>query len=355
MISRRILRIKILQVLYAYFQSDDKSLQKSDKELNFSIQKFYDLYHYLLLLIIELGRYTESRIDLARNKYVPSKEDLQPNVKFINNIAINRIVNDSQFQKYLSNQKLSWVNHPDIIKTLYHSLSDNEDFIRYMETPGQNFEEDKKIIISFFSKQLPEFEPLYQCLEEQSIYWNDEVDFVISMIIKTFKEMSEDADVPVLFPLYHSDEDREFASILFRKTIMNDNYYQKQIELIANNWDLERIAFLDLLLMKMAISEAIEFPSIPTKVTLNEYIEISKYYSTEKSGNFINGILDKVFHALKEEKVIVKTGRGLIGEVLCFQRGSSYILTTEESVVSCLSSLYYPVQTTIIKESKPTT
>lgn len=316
MISRRILRIKILQLLYAYFQSEDSSLSKFEKELFFSIQKTYDLYHYLLLLIVEIADYAGSRIEIARLKKIPTREDLNPNTKFIDNLIIRQIRVNKQLNKYLTSTRLSWVNTPDLIKKLHNRIRMAPFFKAYMEDDKRDYEQDKKLIMDVYAEEIMNSESLYQTLEEQSIYWNYEIGFIISMITKTLKGFTDNDGVDArLMPLFKNDDDKEFARDLFRKVVLHKAEYSKLVESYTENWDVERIAFMDLLIMEMAITEAVTFPSIPTRVTINEYLEIAKFYSTEKSSIFINGLLDKIFRHLKDEKKIVKTGRGLIGEV----------------------------------------
>jgi transcription antitermination protein NusB len=316
MISRRILRIKILQLLYAYFQGADTAMAKFEKELFFSIQKTYDLYHYLLLLIIDVADYANSRIEIARQKKIPTREDLNPNTKFVDNQIIQQLRVNRQMNQYLNTTRLSWVNSPELIKKLHNRIRMTPYFKEYMEHPERSYEEDKKLIIEIYSSEIINTESIYQTLEEQSIYWNDEVEFVISMIAKTIKDFKEeDKEAAELMQLFKNDDDREFARDLFRKSVVHKEEYIKLIESYTENWDVERIAFLDMLILVMAITEAVAFPSIPTRVTINEYLEIAKFYSTEKSSVFINGLLDKIFKYLKDNQKIVKTGRGLIGEV----------------------------------------
>jgi transcription antitermination protein NusB len=315
MISRRILRIKILQLLYTYFQSDEASLNKSEKELFFSIQKTYDLYHYLLLLILDVADYANSRIDMARQKKIPRPEDLNPNTKFIDNLIIQQIRTNRQLNQYLSKTRLSWVNNPELIKQLYSHIHEAPCYKEYMEDGNRSYENEKRFIMEIYSTEIINFENLYLTLEEQSIYWNDEVEFVVSMIVKTLKGFREkDGENADLMPLFKNEDDREFARDLFRKVILHKEEYRELVESFTENWDVERIAFMDFLILQTAITEAVEFSSIPTRVTINEYLEIAKFYSTEKSSLFINGLLDKIFRHLKEERKIVKTGRGLIGE-----------------------------------------
>jgi len=315
MISRRILRIKLLQILYAYFQQADGAISRFEKELFFSIQKTYDLYHYLLLLVLEIADHAADRIEIARQKKVPTLEDLSPNTKFIDNKLIRQLRINRQLSQYLNDTKLSWVNHPELIRNLHNHIRMAPVFKAYMEDPVSSYSQDKQLLSDVFAEEIAIFEPLHQTLEEQSIYWNDEVEFVISMIAKTLKSFKEkDAENARLMTLFKNDEDREFARDLFRKVILKRDEYRKLLESFTENWDVERIAQMDLLIMEMAITEAVEFPSIPTRVTINEYLEIAKYYSTDKSSVFINGLLDKIFKHLKENNLIVKTGRGLIGE-----------------------------------------
>jgi N utilization substance protein B len=316
MISRRLLRIKVLQVLYAYYKSDQKDINKSEKELHFSINKAYELYYYILLLIIDVVQYAESRIELARNKKVPNFTDLHPNTRFIDNRFAQQLRENKQLLRYLEQHHISWSNHPEFIKEMYGSLTESEKYNHYMEADMVDYTVDKKMVTDFVNNVILTSESLQQLLEEKSIYWNDDIDFVVSMVEKTIKKFKDgDGEEKPLLDLYKNEEDRDFVTRLFRKSIMNREYALQLIEEKASNWDLDRIAFMDVLIMQMAITEMMEFSSIPTRVTLNEFLEIAKYYSTEKSNTFINGVLDKIMQKLREEQKIRKTGRGLIGEV----------------------------------------
>lgn len=291
-------------------------MNKYEKELFFSIQKTYDLYHYLLLLILDIADYANARIEIARQKKIPTREDLNPNTKFVDNLIIQQIRTNRQFNQYLNTTRLSWVNSPELIKKLHNRIRMAPFFKEYMEDPVRSYEQDKKLIMEVYTNEIVSAESLYQTLEEQSIFWNDEIEFVISMIAKTLKGFREnDGENAVLMPLFKNDDDKEFARDLFRKVIHYKEEFGKLVESYTENWDVERIAYMDLLILEMAITEAVAFPSIPTRVTINEYLEIAKFYSTEKSSVFINGLLDKIFKHLKDEKRIVKAGRGLIGEV----------------------------------------
>jgi N utilization substance protein B len=317
MISRRILRIKIMQALYAYFKHNgESSLKKAEQELFFSIEKAFDLYHYLMILPIDIANYAESRIELAKHKKVPTYNDLNPNTKFIDNKIIFQIRINTSLLHYIKKKKMSWVVYPDLIKAIYNKTMESKCYAEYIEKIQCSYEEDKTFICTWFKDVVAQFDPLYQNLEEQSIYWNDEPEFIIGIIIKTIRKfMEKDGENSMLLPLYKSREDKEYAKKLLHMVVFNNKEYLDLIEQFSKNWDIDRIAFLDILLMQMAIAEAVEFSSIPVKVTLNEYLELAKYYSTAKSNIFINGVLDKIFIHLKDKNQIKKQGRGLIGEI----------------------------------------
>jgi N utilization substance protein B len=210
---------------------------------------------------------------------------------------------------------MSWVNYPELIRSLYFEIIESEEYKNYMSAEKTSYKADKEIISDICEKIFPMSENLSQVLEEQSIYWNDDVEFALSMIVKTIDKSKQGEGGIKILELFKSEEDEEFVDILFKKTVSNYNENLKLIEKFAENWDVERIALIDIVIMQMAVTELTEFPSIPEKVTLNEYIDLAKFYSTMKSGVFINGILDKILAQLKSEKKITKRGRGLIGEV----------------------------------------
>ncbi len=315
MISRRILRIKVLQLLYAYYKSEDPNLDKVENELFHSISKTYELYHYLLLLILEIADYAAGRIEIARQKNFPSYEDLHPNTKFVDNKVIRQLRINSDLNHYLSKHKISWVKYPELIKKLYSQIRNSEEYQKYMENPDRSYANEKEILYDIYTRSIATTEDLYNNLEEQSIYWNDEVEFVISIIIKTIKGFNEnDGENVRLFSLFKNDDDIEFVKKLFRKAILHKAEYLELIQKYTQHWEIERIAFMDILILQLAITEVVEFESIPTKVTFNEYLEIAKYYSTNKSSIFINGVLDKIIGHLKENNKFKKQGRGLVGE-----------------------------------------
>lgn len=315
MVSRRLLRIKTLQICYAYLKSSEQSINQAEKELFFSIQKFYDLYHYLILLVLEISDYAEAKIELSKQKQLPSEEDLNPNTKFINNRLIKLLKENEDLKKYLNDTKLNWVNYPELIKNLYNILHDSKLYSDYMSSDTRSFNEDKKFISDIFSKIIINHEPLYQNLEEQSIFWNDDIEFVIGMIMKSIKSFKASSnETEKLMTLFKNEEDKDFVKRLFRKAIINHKEYEELVAKFITNWDVDRVAFMDIVVMSLAVAEMVEFSEIPIKVSLDEYIEIAKFYSTQKSNVFINGILDKIVDHLKKEGKIKKIGRGLISE-----------------------------------------
>ena len=215
----------------------------------------------------------------------------------------------------MKKSKLNWIEHYGLIKKLYHELTSSDFFNDYMANPDRSVKEDKDLVDFFFANIVAQSEDIYQLLEELSIYWNDDLEFVVSMIIKTLKKFKPTTGSnKSLMPLFKDEDDIEFTKKLFRKSILNSEEHREIIKQHLRNWDLERVAFIDVLIMEMALCEFLYFNSIPTKVSLNEYIDLAKFYSTTKSKTFINGILDKILKSLKDEGKITKIGRGLIGE-----------------------------------------
>ena len=313
MISRRLLRIKALQIAYAYHLSDNSSLIKAEKELLFSVGKSYELYHLVLLLLLEISSYAEKRIEIKRSKHFPTQEEANPNTRFVENPIIVKLRENDSFLRYIDQRHISWANYPELIKHLYNKLIESDEYKSYMDSADLKYNEHRDFLYFLIEEILVPDDYLSQILEERSIFWNDDIDFAAGMAAKTLGNCKE-AKTARLFPMFKDEDDRKFLIDLFRKSVVNGIEHRELIKKYTKNWDFDRIATMDILIMQMAITEAIEFPSIPTKVTLNEYIEIAKYYSTEKSSVFINGILDKTLSTLKNENIIKKTGRGLIGE-----------------------------------------
>ena len=312
MLSRRLLRLKAVKNLYSHFKSDAIDLAASEKTLLFSIDKAYDLYFQMMLLIVDVADYAESRIELAKQKHLATYEDLNPNTRFIDNRLIAQWRASSRINDFAAKRGLGWAQYPELIKTLYNNLVASDYYQAYMTAEKATYRDDVRLVEQFYTNEIENLEMVEDVLEEQSLFWNDDLGFALIMVVRTLANCrASHTEVPVL-PKFKNDDDREFVEELFRRTLVNFDSYMKLVERFTRNWDVERIAFMDNLIMVTALSEMINFESIPVKVSLDEYIEIAKYYSSVGSGTFINGILDKCAETLREEGVIVKSGRGLI-------------------------------------------
>jgi N utilization substance protein B len=307
MINRTLLRIKIVQILYAYYKSDGKSLPQAEKELFHSIEKTYDLYFHLLQLSVEITQFAAQRIEIKRNKLRPTDEDLNPNTRFIDNQFIAQLTKNYSFNDYLKHHKLSWVNDAEIIKILYETIITSDFYSIYMQAPIADYAADKDIWRKIFKKIILQSEALDESIQDQNIYWTDDVEMVVSFIIKTIKrfDINNGPTQPVL-PMFKDEEDAEYARKLLRSVLTNETEYRQMIDNHTQNWDLDRIAFMDIVIMQVALAELSHFPTIPVSVTLNEYIEIAKTYSTDKSGTFINGVLDNIVGELKKQNKLTK-------------------------------------------------
>jgi N utilization substance protein B len=317
MISRRLLRIKALMALYAFNRREDENLGQAETELMFSIGKSYELYHYLLLLVLDVSDIAAEKIDQALQKRMPSHEDLNPRRRFIDNQVIAQLRKNIEFKSYISSKKLSWINNSHIPRLLYSKMIVWEVYEEYMNAETNNYLSDKKFITRLITELFLNSEDLNSNLEEQSIYWNDDMEYISSMVEKTLKKFKADSGGKTpLMPLFKNDEDEEFVKILFRKAILHSKKCSALIDKNTTNWEVDRIALMDILVMQLAITEILEFPEIPVKVTLNEYIEIAKYYCTSKSSTFVNGILDNIVKEIRDDGLFNKFGRGLVGEAL---------------------------------------
>lgn len=313
MLNRRHLRIKVLQALYAFFQSKEDNFAKSEKELMGSVERIYDLYLYLLLSFSELRTIAEHRIEENKKKILPKDEDLNPNLKFAENQLIKSLEECVELRSQSETLKVNWIgdDHQEMFKKILIQVRESETFFEYMNNGEAGYEEDKAFSIALFKAEIANSEILYNFLEEKSIHWIDDIDLACTMVIKTLKSFQPD-QLNQILPLYKDEADeKEFINLLFRKTIVFDKETEALIDELTKNWELDRIAKMDIILMKMAITEFQVCSNIPTKVTLNEYIEISKFYSTPKSNGFINGVLDKAIVRLEKEGKINKVGRGL--------------------------------------------
>lgn len=314
MLNRRHLRIKVLQMLYSYFNDEDSTdIQLAEKNLLNSIERIYDLYIYLLLSFPVVREVALNKQDERKKKLRPTKEDLYPNLKFVDNKIISLITNSVDLNQLSENRKINWDNDEkrEIYRKIFIEIEKSEVYFEHMNNDEKGFEADRNFLIQLFKAEIANSPLIYDFFEDEDIHWMDDIDLACSMVIKTIKNTKEDTfDI---MPLYKAnDDEKAFICTLLKETIKKDAENELMIENLVENWEFERIAKMDVLLLKMAITELQCFETIPTKVSINEYIEISKYYSTPKSNVFINGILDKSVNLLSKENKINKSGRGLI-------------------------------------------
>lgn len=307
MINRVLIRLKVIQVIYAYYQNGGKNLEAAEKELFYSLSKAYDLYKYLLLLMIEVTQFADRRIDNRRHKLRPTEEDLNPNTRFIDNAFMAQLMQNAQLEEFRANQKRSWDDEGDFVKHLFERIEETKAYQEYMAKETLTYEDDRELWRKLYRSTIAQNEEIDEILEEQSLYWNDDKAIVDTFVLKTIKRFEpENGAEQELMPEYKDDEDKEFARRLLRTAITGAEAYRKLMENNAKNWDMERFAFMDILIMQVALAEIMAFPTIPTSVTLNEYVEIAKMYSTPKSGGFINGMLDGIVSQLKSENKLNK-------------------------------------------------
>ena len=312
MLNRRYLRIKALQVLYSFYHDDNKDLARKEKELLKSIENIYDLYLYLLLLLKEIRQHADRLLEERKKKRLPTLEDVNPNRRFIDNPLLLKVASSPTLEKEKNKRKISWTSEEDqLIKELYNTIAASPEYTAYMAEGENTFEKDRTFVASMYRKYLSENESLKHHLFEKNIHWASDYMLANICVVKTIEATQEKEELDVM-PLYKADDDKDFMLELFRKTILTDSENIKLIGDKIANWEPDRIASMDFLLMKMAITEVMTFPGIPVKVTLNEYIEISKLFSSPKSNTFINGILDAIVKDLKTQKKFTKIGRGLI-------------------------------------------
>lgn len=319
MLSRRHLRIKVMQALYAHFQAEDTILIAGEKKLVANIESIYDLYIHILSSIIETSDIARNLMEEARQKFLPTEDEINPNTRFIDNRFISQLDNNRDLRKNINRLKINWADNKEVFRRIFLNFRDSEVYKEYMSSAESSYKKDKEIVVSLLTEGLLSSDPFVSLFEEKNIFWADDMDTAVMMVLKTIKKWTKAMDeFEPLPPLLITPDDEgddlinDFVLKLFRKTIINSDDYAKLIAKYADNWEFERIAILDVILFKMALSEFMEFPSIPVKVTINEYIEISKEYSTPKSRQFLNGLLDKMSIDLKAEGRLKKSGRGLI-------------------------------------------
>ena len=307
MINRVLIRLKIVQIVYAYYQNGGKNLDTAEKELFFSLSKAYDMYNYLLLLMVEITKQAQRKQSAAKSKLLPTAEELYPNTKFVDNRFIAQLEVNKQLLEFSETQKKTWENESEFVKRLCETIMDSDIYKEYMASETSSYEEDRELWRKIYKRIIFNNDDLDQVLEDQSLYWNDDKEIVDTFVLKTIKRFEEQNGAKQdLLPEFKDEEDQDFARRLFRRTILNADYYRHLISENTRNWDLDRVALMDIIIMQIALAEILSFPNIPVSVTLNEYVEIAKLYSTPKSGSFINGTLDGIVNLLKKDGKLTK-------------------------------------------------
>ena len=301
MINRVLIRLKVIQIVYAYYKNSGKSLKAAEDEVFFSLSKAYDLYNQLLLLMTAVTHYAADRVSFLSMKLRPTESDLNPNLKFVNNRFIAQLENNQQLLKFAEKSKFSWVDNSDLLRRLLDTIEASDIYKEYMAQETSSYEEDKELWRKLYKAFIVENEELDALLEEQSLYWNDDKSIVDTFVMKTIKRFEEEeGEFQQLLPEYKDVADMEYARKLFKSAIVNADEYRKLMSDSSKNWDMSRLAFMDVVIMQVALAELTTFDDIPLSVTLNEYVEIAKCYSTAKSGSFVNGLLDTIAKKLRE-------------------------------------------------------
>ena len=303
MINRELIRTKIVQLTYAYYQNGSKNIESAEKELIFSLSKAYDLYNYLLALIVGITGESRRHLEVAQSR-AKREGTPMPSQKFAYNRFAMQLEGNKMLLDFMENQKKTWNDEPEFLKKLYLQITESQIYKDYMADEEDSYDADRELWRKLYRTLIQNNESLDSLLEEQSLYWNDDKEVVDTFVLKTIKRFEEkNQSHQELLPEYDNEEDKEYARKLFRATIMNGEEYQRYMSEASRNWDFSRLAYMDIVIMQIAIAEMMTFPSIPINVTINEYVEIAKIYSTPRSSGYINGMLDAIAHHL------VSTGR----------------------------------------------
>ena len=319
MLNRRILRIKAFKVLYSNAIAENMSLAQAQSQLDVACEATRDLYIYMLGIVSPLTKIAKDRIESARSKFNPTDEELNPNMKFADNALAKLLDADVDFQKILSKKKLSWDQYDIFLKKVMNSIASKEYYAEYMASPTSSLKEDCRLFTRIFEEEFVDSEDLERILEDKSLYWNDDLAYALTWCCKTLKSF-EKGESWKLFPLYQSElmegseveSDKAFVRKLLQAAFAGYDRYFSMISESVTGWEKERLFSTDVALIVMGLAEAASFPTIPVKVTINEYVEISKFYGTQKSRSFVNGLLDRLVQSMVNDGKIVKEGKGLM-------------------------------------------
>lgn len=307
MINREIIRIKIVQLTYAYYQNGNKNIDAAEKELFFSLSKAYDLYNQLLALIVAITRESQRRYEVLQGKAL-REGTKAPSEKFVNNRFALQLESNEQLREFLETQKRQWSEFPEFVGHLFEQIEQSQIYTDYLNDSEDSYAADRELWRKLYRTFIQDNDDLDALLEEQSLYWNDDKNVVDTFVLKTIKRFEEKSgDKQELLPEYDSEEEKDYARRLFRATILNTNEYQRMMTEASQNWDFSRLAYMDVIIMQIAIAEMMTFPSIPISVTINEFVELSKFYSTPRSAGYINGMLDTIARHLISTGQLLKS------------------------------------------------
>src|SRR3712207_2484357 len=307
MINRELIRIKVVQLTYAYYQNGNKNMDVAEKELFFSLSKAYDLYNYLLELIVAVTKEERLRVEIATQRAQREGTEL-PSQKFAYNKFAVQLEEHKMLNDFVEAQKQTWADDIESVRKLCNQIEQSEAYQAYMASDDDSYEANREVWRKLYKQLIQENSGLDSLLEEKSLYWNDDKEVVDTFVLKTIKRFDPEAKADQeLLPEYKDEEDKEFARKLFRSTILNAEQYQKYMSDASRNWDFSRLAYMDVVIMQIALAEMMTFPNIPVSVTINEYVDLAKLYSTPRSGNYINGMLDSIARYLIQEGVLMKS------------------------------------------------
>ena len=307
MINRTLIRLKVIQLVYAYYQNDGKTIATAEKELLFSLSKAYDLYNLLLLLIVAVTQYARRQVEQKEKLNQAAHIDQPVSHRFIDNRLALQMEENLQLRQFVQDKKKSWDGEIAYIKSLYERITESEIYAEYMQKAEVDYADDRELWRLLYKNVVMKDESLDEVIEDQSLYWNDDREIVDTFVLKTIKRFGEQSDkTQELVPEYKDEEDRSFAVTLFRHTITDDQYCRSLITSCTRNWEFDRLAYMDIVIMQTAVAELITFPQIPISVTINEYVEIARWYSTPGSPAYVNGIVDAVARRLKSEHKLMK-------------------------------------------------
>lgn len=307
MVNRILIRIKVLQIVYAYYQNGNGNLQSAENDLQFSLKKSYELYLSFLLLLIEVTHLQSQIIETKKEKYIPTQEELNPNMRFVNNRVIAQLAADKGFWQLIKENGISWDNDEDFVKRVLELILSSDLYAEYLEAEEDSYEHDLQFWAKAFKQLICDNEMIEEHLEDKSIFWNDDVEIIESFVLKTIKRFKETQPATsALQPMFKGEEDRTFAIKLLRQTFLKKEEYRELIGRYLTNWEADRIAHIDMVILQIALAEIFVFPTIHTSISMNEYIEIAKYYSSPKKVPFINAILEAIIRDAKRDHKLLK-------------------------------------------------